>query len=153
MSVYTRVITTGACMSKQIFINLPVSDLEKSTTFYQALGFEKNDTFSNESASSMMWSDTVIVMLLKHDFYQSFIAEKEIADTKKTSSALLALTLDTKDAVQQFADTAKQYGGDYYQVDSGVPSDMMFGYEVQDPDGHTWEPVWMNAEFEPHTKA
>jgi predicted lactoylglutathione lyase len=134
-------------MSKQIFINLPVSDLTASTAFYEALGFTKNTMYSNEDASSMMWSDEIVVMLLEHDFYKSFLRGKDIIDASKTSGVLLALTLDSKEAVQQFADIAKQNGGSYYRVDNGVPQDMMFGYEVEDPDGHTWEPIWMNADF------
>jgi predicted lactoylglutathione lyase len=140
-------------MAKQIFVNLPVSDLEKSTQFYEALGFTKNPAFSNESASAMNWSDEISVMLLTHDFYQPFLRNKEIADTKQTSGVLLALSMDSKEAVQQFADTAKQNGGDYYQVDNGVPADVMFGYEVQDLDGHGWEPVWMSPDFAPHESA
>jgi predicted lactoylglutathione lyase len=137
-------------MSKQIYVNLPVSDLARSTAFYEALGFTKNPTFSNENASSMMWSDEIIVMLLVHDFYKTFLGDKEIADTAKTNGVLLALSFDSKEEVQRFADTAKQNGGDYYQVPNDVPSDMMFGYEVQDPDGNTWEPVWMSSDFNPH---
>ncbi len=136
-------------MAKQIFVNLAVRDLAKSTAFYEALGFTKNPMFSDDNASSMMWSDEIVVMLLTHDFYKTFLRGKEIADASKSSGVLLALSLDSKEAVQQFADTAKQNGGDYFQVDNGVPAEMMFGYEVQDPDGHTWEPVWMNAEFDP----
>jgi predicted lactoylglutathione lyase len=136
-------------MAKQIFVNIPVTNLDKSTAFYEALGFTKNPTFSDENASSMMWSDQIIVMLLKHDFYQKFLRGKTIADTTKTNSALFALSLDSKEAVQQFADAAKQHGGDYYKVEMGVPEDMMFGYEVEDPDGNHWEPVWMNASFNP----
>ena len=139
-------------MLKQIFVNLPVADLTASTAFYEALGFVKNPNFSNENASAMMWTDSIFVMLLTHDFYKSFLGSKEIADTVKASGALLALTLDSKEAVQQFADAAKNNGGDYFQVDSGIPEDMMFGYEVQDLDGHTWEPVWMNDSFEPHAQ-
>lgn len=136
-------------MSKQIYLNLPVKDLEKSTAFYTALGFNKNPNFSDENASAMMWSDDIVVMILVHDFYKKFIKGKEIADSSKTNSALIALTFDSKEDVQKFADTAKQNGGDYYKVDDGVPDDMMFGYEVIDPDGHQWEPVWMNPEFNP----
>ncbi len=135
-------------MANQIFINLPVSNLEKSTQFYEALGFTKNPTFSNESASSMQWSDEIMVMLLTHDFYESFLNGKKIADTHATSDVLIALSLDSKEAVQQFADVAKQNGGDYYEVDSETPADMMFGLEVQDPDGHGWEPVWMSPAFQ-----
>jgi predicted lactoylglutathione lyase len=136
-------------MAKQIFVNLPVSDVAASTAFYEALGFTKNETFSAEHASSMQWSDDIMVMLLTHDFYLRFIGDKQIADSRSTSSVLLAISLESKEAVQQFADTAKQHGGTYYQIDTGVPVDQMFGYEVQDPDGHQWEPVWMSPSFDP----
>ncbi len=138
-------------MSKQIYVNLPVSDLSKSTAFYEALGFIKSPIFSDENASGMSWSDDIVVMLLKHDFYKKFLKGKEIANTQQTSGVLLCLSFDSKEEVQKFADTAKQNGGDYYQVDMGVPADMMFGYEVSDPDGNTWEPMWMNSSFNPQT--
>ncbi len=136
-------------MAKQIYVNLPVKDLAKSTAFYEALGFTKNLTFSNEKASAMMWTDDIFVMLLTRDFYQTFLKGKIIADTQAANGVLLALTLDTKEAVQAFADAAKQNGGDYYKIESGVPEDMMFGYEVLDLDGNQWEPLWMNSDFNP----
>jgi predicted lactoylglutathione lyase len=136
-------------MSKQIYINLPVTDLAKSTAFYEALGFVKNPMFSDENASAMQWSDDIVVMLLVHDFYKKFPRNREIADTKKTSSVLLALSFDSKEDVQKFADTAKANGGDYYRVDMGMSEDAMFGYEVEDLDGHIWEPLWMSPDFNP----
>lgn len=136
-------------MSKQIYINLPVTDLAKSTAFYEALGFVKNPMFSDENASAMQWSEDIVVMLLVHDFYKKFPRNREIADTKKTSSVLLALSFDSKEDVQKFADTAKANGGDYYRVDMGMSEDAMFGYEVEDPDGHIWEPLWMSPDFNP----
>lgn len=140
-------------MVKQIFVNLPVNNLVQSTKFYEALGFTKNSAFSNKSASCMNLSDEIVVMLLEHDFYKTFLKNKVIADSVQTCGVLLALTLDTKEAVQQFADKAKQNGGDYYQVDNGVPAELMFGYEVQDLDGHTWEPMWMSPDFAPQKNA
>lgn len=136
-------------MNRQVFINLPVSDLKRSTEFYEALGFIKNDVFSNEQASCMVWSDSIYVMLLTHEFYRGFLQDKTIADTKTTSSVLLALSLKSKEEVQAFADTAKANGGSVYQVDTGISEDAMFGYEVQDPDGHNWEPMWMNPGYQP----
>ncbi len=136
-------------MSKKIFVNLPVTDLSKSTQFYTALGFSKNADFSDDKACAMMWSDEIVVMLLKHEFYKKFIRDKVISDATKTNTVLLALTLDSKEEVQKFADIAKQNGGDHYKVEYGAPEDMMFGYEVVDPDGHQWEPVWMNPKFIP----
>jgi len=136
-------------MAKQVFINLPVKDLTKSTAFYEALGFTKNLNFSNELASCMQWSEEIIFMLLSHPFYKSFLPKTEIVDATKHTEVLIALSLDSKEAVTKFAETAKQNGGDFYSVENGVSEDMMFGLEVTDPDGHVLEPVWMNAEFNP----
>ena len=136
-------------MAREIYVNLPVSDLEKSTAFYEALGFKKNPTFSDENASGMEWSDTIRVMLLRKEFYKTFLRDKEIADTHATSGVLLAISLESKEAVQTFADTAKANGGDYFKAGPETPEDMMFGYEVVDPDGNTWEPVWMSQDFDP----
>ena len=140
-------------MGKQIYINLPVSNLSESTMFYQELGFTKNPAFSNENASCMKWSDEIVVMLLVHNFYKTFLTDKEIADTKLTNGVLLALTMESKEAVQQFAETAKQNGGDFYQVSSVIPAELMFVYDVQDLDGHLWEPIWMSPEFMPQHEA
>jgi uncharacterized protein len=134
-------------MSKQIYINLPVTDLARATAFYEALGFIKQPDFSNDKATGLKWSDEIFVMLLRHDFYSKFLKGKSIADATKTSTVLLSLSFGSKEEVQKFADTAKQSGGNYYHVDMGMPEEMMFGYEVQDPDGNSWEPIWMSPNF------
>lgn len=139
-------------MAKQIFVNLPIKDLGASTAFYQKLGFKKNDVFSSDEATALQWSDDIILMILKHDFYKKFIREKDIIDASTTSGVLLAISFDTKEAVKQFAETAKANGGDYYQIDMGIPEDQMFGYEVLDPDGNQWEAVWMATDFTPDNK-
>lgn len=136
-------------MTKQIYVNIPVSNLAKATEFYAAIGFTKNAAFSNEKACGMVWSEEIVVMLVTHDFYRQFLRGKEIADTQTTSGVLLALSCETRDQVQKFAEAAKAHGGDYYRVDMGIPEDMMFGYEVLDPDGNQWEPIWMSPEFNP----
>lgn len=136
-------------MAKQIYVNLPVIDLAKSTAFYEALGFTKNPMFSDENASAMQWSDDIVFMILKRDFYQTFLKGKTVAHTLTTSGALIALSLDSKEEVQAFADAAKANGGDYFKAGPEVPEEMMFGYEVLDPDGNQLEPVWMNPDFNP----
>jgi uncharacterized protein len=134
-------------MAKQVFINVPVSDLKASTKFYEALGFTKYEGFSDENASSMQWTEDIVFMLLTRDFYASFLRGKTVADTQATSGALIALSLDSKEEVQKFADTAKANGGNYFMADQNKDLDFMFGYEVQDLDGNTIEPVWMNPNF------
>ncbi len=137
----------------QIFINLPVKDLVRATAFYEALGFVKNPMYSNDRATGLSWSDDVALMLLTHEFYLQFPRNRAVANTQETSAVLLALSLDSKEAVQKFADTARANGGDYYKVtlETGMPEDAMFGYEVEDLDGHIWEPMWMNPEHMPST--
>lgn len=133
-------------MAQQVFINLPVSDVAASTDFYTALGFKINEAFSDENASCMVWSEQVLVMLLHRDYFATFTNGKPVIDTKASAGVLVALGLDTKQAVQDFADTAKANGGDYFTINTDIPEDMMFGYEVLDPNGNQWEPVWMNPE-------
>lgn len=131
-------------MTKQIFINLPVADLLKATAFYQALGFAKNDAYSNDVATCLMWSENIAVMLLTRDFYRNFTDGKDIADTRKTSAALMCITMKSKEAVDTFTATAKASGGRAYQVKiDGVDMDTMYGFSIEDLDGHLWETLWM----------
>lgn len=130
-------------MATMVFVNFPVTDVKRSTEFYQKLGFTKNQEFSTEEASSMVWDDHFWIMLLNHEFYSKFIQDKKIADTKTTSGVLIAFRLESVDAVKRFGETAKANGGDFYKVDMGIPEDQMFGLEVQDPDGNSLEPTWM----------
>lgn len=130
---------------KQVYINLPVTDLAKSTAFYEALGFTKNAMFSNENATALAWSDEIVLMILTHDFYKTFINGKEVADSKKTSEVGLCLSFNSKEEVDAFAETAKKNGGNHYRVIVPGTEAFMYGYEVEDPDGHLWEPLYMDA--------
>ncbi|MGB7366339.1 VOC family protein [Carnobacterium jeotgali] len=130
-------------MSTMVFVNFPVSDVNRSAAFYEKLGFTKNNEFSNDEAVAMVWDDNFWIMLLNHEFYSRFLKDKTIADTQTTSSALISFSLESADAVKKFAETAKANGGDFYKVDMGMSEDQMFGLEVQDPDGNTLEPGWM----------
>ncbi|GAB5347884.1 VOC family protein [Alteriqipengyuania sp. 357] len=127
-------------MARMIFVNLPVTDVPESTAFYEALGFEKNRQLSNEQASAMVWSEAIFVMLLDHAFYATF-TDKTIIDAKITSGALLCLTFDDKAAVDAIHAAARAAGGAEPRPikDQG----FMYGGAFEDPDGHTWETVWM----------
>jgi predicted lactoylglutathione lyase len=131
-------------MSKKIFVNLPVTDLKRATAFYEALGAEKNPQFSDDTASSMVFSDTIYVMLLTHDKYRQFTS-KPIADAHKTSQALLCLSADSREAVDTMVADAKRGGG---KPDVAATQDygFMYGRNFEDPDGHHWEVMWMDLE-------
>lgn len=130
---------------KQVYINIPVSDLVKSTAFYEDLGFTKNTMFSNDqTGNALQWSEDIVFMLLTREFFKTFIGDKEVADTKTTAALTVALNLDSKEAVDIFAETAKANGGDHYRVVMPGTEDFMYGYEVLDLDGNILEPLFMD---------
>ena len=130
-------------MSRMIFVNLPVTDLERSIRFYEGIGGRKEPKFSNEAAAMIVLSETIHVMLLTHPFYSSFTA-KPIADAHQTSQVLLCLSAESPEAVDAMVDAAAASGG---KIDAGLKQDpvpMMYGRDFEDPDGHGWEVMWMD---------
>lgn len=128
-----------------IFVNLPVTDLERSTAFYEAIGARNEPKFTNDRASAMVFGDGITVMLLTHDFYKSF-TRKAIADAHRTSQVLLCLSCGSPEAVDRMVESAAEHGG---KADPGPKQDvhgLMYGRSFEDPDGHHWEPMWMDAE-------
>jgi uncharacterized protein len=129
-------------MSRIIFVNLPVRDLKASTAFYTALGGTMNPQFSGEKSSCMMFSDAISVMLLTHEHYSQF-TQRPIGDARRESQALLALSADSRDAVNETLARASAAGG---RPDPNPAQDhgFMFGRSVEDPDGNVWEIMWMD---------
>jgi len=129
--------------SKLIFVNLPVADLDRSVAFYEAIGARKDARFSDATAAGMVLSDTIHVMLLTHDKYRQFTT-KEIADTRKTSAALLCLSEESRDGVDATVGKALSAGAS----ENHPPQDygFMYGRSFDDPDGHGWEIMWMDLE-------
>ena len=131
-------------MSKMIFVNLPVTDLAASTAFYEAIGGEKNDMFSDETGACIVLSDTIHVMLLTHDKYMGFTS-KPIADAHRTSQVLLCLSAQDRDGVDATVTAAGEAGG---KEDPAKTQDygFMYGRSFEDPDGHHWEVMHMDME-------
>ena len=129
-------------MTKMIFINLPVRDLQAATNFYLAIGGTLNPQFSNDQASSIMFSDSIGVMLLTHGHYSQFTA-REIGDAKRDSQMLIALTAGSKDEVNATIEKGVAAGG---RADPNPAQDLgfMFNRHIEDPDGNVWEFLWMN---------
>ncbi|HVI58245.1 MAG TPA: VOC family protein [Luteimonas sp.] len=133
-------------MARMIFVNLPVSDLAASVAFYEALGFEKNPQFSDDTAAAMVWSEAINVMLLTQEKWRSFTTRPIPPST--SSEVSLALALDSREAVDVMAEAAGAHGG---TVDINPVQDMgfMYGRDVTDPDGHVWGPFWMDMSAMP----
>ena len=130
-------------MSKLIFVNLPVSDLGRSVAFYEAIGAQKNPMFSDDTAACMVFSDTIHVMLLTHDKFRQF-TPKRIADARETSEVLICISADSRAVVDEITANALAAGGS----EPREPQDhgFMYGRSFEDPDGHIWEPMWMDLE-------
>lgn len=128
-------------MNKSIFVNLPVADLNKSIAFYGALGFEKNPQFSDDTAACMVWSETILVMLLTHDKWRTFTSRPIPPST--SSEVMLALSCDNREAVDRLNDAGAHHGG---TADINPKQDLGFMYNrnLADPDGHVWEMFWMD---------
>jgi len=131
-------------MAKLIFVNLPVTDLARSTDFYEAVGATKNEQFSDHTAACMVFSDTIHAMLLTHDKFRQF-TPKAIADARTTSEVLICVSADSRDEVDGLVRKAIAAGG---KGDPTPTQDFgfMYGRSYEDPDGHIWEVMWMDME-------
>jgi len=128
-------------MSRQIFINLAVKDLQQSMDFYTAMGFNNNPQFSDDTAKCMIWSESIFVMLLTHEKFSSFTA-KPIADTKNNVAGLFSLSVNSVEEMNEIMESGMKAGGT-------EPNEMRdYGFmqqrTLEDLDGHTWEIFFMD---------
>ncbi|MGP4111269.1 VOC family protein [Streptomyces sp. 4N509B] len=128
-------------MSRMIFVNLPVKDLERSKAFFTELGFSFNPEFSDENAACLVISDTIFAMLLVEPFFRTF-TQKEIADAGSSTEAIIALSAESRQEVDDIADRALAAGGK--QVMEPNDQGFMYGRSFEDLDGHHWELMWMD---------
>ncbi len=128
-------------MSKQIFINLAVSNVQKSMDFYTSIGFSNNPQFSDENGKCMVWSNNIFLMLLSHDKFNSF-TKKPIANTKNNIAGLYSLSVNSVDEVNEFMEKGLQAGG----IEPNEMRDYGFMQQrtLEDFDGHTWEIFYMD---------
>ncbi|MFU0507760.1 VOC family protein [Pseudaminobacter sp. NGMCC 1.201702] len=131
-------------MSKLIFVNLPVADLARATAFYESVGGVKNEQFCDDTASCIVLSETIHAMLLTHDKFRQF-TPKQIADARTTSEVLICISADSRQEVDDVVEKAGAAGG---RADPSAKQDsgFMYGRSFEDPDGHIWEVMWMDAE-------
>lgn len=128
-------------MTRMIFVNLPVTDLNASMAFYTALGFENNPQFTDETAACMVWSESINVMLLSHDKWRVF-TDRPIPPST-SSEVLLALSCDSREAVDTLNIAAAENGGTA-DINPIQQWDFMYNRSLADPDGHVWEMMWMD---------
>jgi predicted lactoylglutathione lyase len=125
---------------QNIFVNLPVKNLQSSMKFFTELGFQFNPQFTNEMAACMVINEHIYAMLLTEEHFKTFTT-KEIADSAKTTEAIVALSAESREKVDEVVNKALEAGG----KPSKEPQDYGFMYSrsFQDPDGHLWEVLYM----------
>lgn len=134
-------------MTQQIFVNLPVSDLQRSIDFFTALGFTFNAQWTDEAATCMIVGDNIFVMLLNRERFQTF-TPKPVADATKSTEVLLCLTRDSREAVDVMVRRAVAAGGNVHKAAEDLG--FMYGHGFQDLDGHIWELIHLTpATVEP----
>lgn len=129
-------------MPQAIYVNLPVADLRRAMDFFKGLGFAFNLQFTNEQAAALVISETIFVMLHTPASFRRF-TQKAIADTAKTTEAILALQVESRERVNALMQRALKSGG----REPREPEDhgFMYGRAFEDLDGHIWEVFWMDV--------
>jgi len=133
-------------MSKKIFVSLPVTDVKASMAFYEALGFKNNPGFTSETAAGMVWSDHINFMLLSREKWQTMTTRPIPPST--SSEVMLALSLDSREAVDAMATAAAANGGTA-DINPIEDHDFMYTRNLADPDRHAIGAMWMDVSAMP----
>jgi hypothetical protein len=133
-------------MNRQIYVNLPVKNLERSKQFFSSLGFTFNPQFTNDSGACMVIGDNSYAMLLAENFFQTF-TKKPVADATRSTEVLVCLSCESRGEVDELVRKAVAAGGKA----PNPPQDhgFMYGHGFEDPDGHVWELMHMDASAGP----
>ena len=126
-----------------IFVNIPTADLEKSKAFYTALGCDINPLFTDENAACVVWGDNIQFMVLTKEYFATF-TDKPIVDPKTHAQVLIAISRDSREAVDAIVEAGVANGG----TEPGEAKDYGFMYsrDLEDPDGNGIEFVFMEPQ-------
>lgn len=133
-------------MKRQIYVNLPVKNLERSKGFFSSLGFSFNPQFTNESGACMVIDENIYAMLLTENFFQTF-TRKPVADATRSTEVLVCLSCESRAEVDELVRKALAAGGK--APNSPQDHGFMYGHGFEDIDGHVWELVYMDPNAAP----
>jgi predicted lactoylglutathione lyase len=125
---------------RMIFVNLPVTNLTASRTFFAELGFNFNPGFSDETCACMVVDQNIYVMLLAEERFRDFI-NGEISDAANATEVINCLSADTREQVDELVARAISAGGKPWKP--AIEEGPMYGGSFQDLDGHVWELMHM----------
>ncbi|MGV8985117.1 MAG: VOC family protein [Cypionkella sp.] len=128
-------------MPQMIFVNLPVTDVARSRKFFEALGYKINEQFSDATAACVVVSEAIYFMILNHDRFQGF-ATKPLANPASSTAVMIALSQDSRAAVDTITEAALKAGGS--EPKPAQDLGFMYNRTFHDPDGNVFEPMWMD---------
>lgn len=127
---------------RMIFVNLPITDQERTRRFYTDLGYTFNETFCDGNALCLEVGPNIYAMLLTREFFSTF-HDKPVADPREVSGVLLAVDAPSREAVDEQVTRAIAAGATEVRTED---HGFMYGRSFDDPDGHTWEVTWMDPQ-------
>ena len=130
-------------MKTNIYVNLPVKDLEKTKKFFEGLGYKFNPQFTDDKAACLIICDDIFAMLVMEDFFKK-LARRDVADNTRAVESAICITMDSKEKVDQWADKAISLGATENEVPEMKMEGFMYGRSLNDLDGHIWEVLWMD---------
>ena len=132
---------TSPATRHKLFVNIPVGDLQRAITFFEALGFRFNPQFTDATATCMLVGEDAYFMLLTRDRFEGF-SKRPVGDARAETNAMFALSVDSRAAVDAMLEKALAAGGTH----AAEPQDhgFMYGVSFYDLDGHHWEVFWMD---------
>ena len=130
-------------MRTNIFVNLPVKDLDRSKSFFADLGYKFNQQFTDKNAACMVIDDNIYAMLLTEDFFQK-LSTKKVLDAHKGAECATCLTVDDRNKVNAWANKAITLGATENKVPDMQIGEIMYSRSINDLDGHIWEILWMD---------
>ncbi|MCV9928484.1 glyoxalase/bleomycin resistance/extradiol dioxygenase family protein [Flavobacterium sp. LS1R49] len=133
-------------MKTEIFLNLPVKDLNRSMAFFTELGFTFNLNFTNDKAACLEIGENIFAMLLLEEFFKTF-TKKQICNTATTTEILMALSVDSREKVDEIITSVVKAGGIEYM--EAKDYGWMYQKAFLDLDGHHWEIFFMDESQAP----
>ncbi|MDD5050714.1 MAG: VOC family protein [Candidatus Pacebacteria bacterium] len=133
-------------MKTNIFVNLPVKDLNHSIEFFTGLGYTFNKQFTDQNATCMIVDENIFVMLVVHDFFKK-LAKRGVVDNSSDVECAICISAESKEKVDEWVNKAISMGGKENIVPEMNVGDSMYGRSVNDLDGHIWEVMWMDPKM------
>jgi predicted lactoylglutathione lyase len=130
-------------MPTSIFVSYPTADLDRSKTFYTAIGATINPQFTDENAVCLAWEENIYFMVLKREFFATF-TDKQVADPATTAQVQSAFTRDSREEVDTVIEAGLTAGGSEH----GAAQDLGFMYsrDLEDPDGNVVSFFYMDPQ-------